>query len=48
MTKIYLSSIVFAANRLEEKMYEGVDIDEYLAKLKEADKILHTILDEVE
>jgi len=47
MTKIYLRSIVFVANKLEEKMYEGVDIDGYLADLREADKILNTILNEV-
>lgn len=46
-SKIYLSSIVFVANKLEEKMYEGVDIDGYLADLREADKILNTILNEV-
>lgn len=49
MTKIYLSSIIFAANQLivaiEEK---GMNLDEYRGDIRDADEILHNILDEVE
>ncbi len=48
MTKIYLSSIIFAANQLVVAIEEkGMNLDEYRGDIRDADEILHNILDEV-